>query len=36
MHWSLDQLLALPVDYYEVLVEELGNKDSPLMPRQML
>lgn len=22
MRWDLDQLLALPVDYYEVLMEE--------------
>jgi hypothetical protein len=27
MRWTLDELLALPVDYYDVLVEEL-NKES--------
>jgi hypothetical protein len=26
MHWSLDELLALPVDVYEVLVEEINQK----------
>lgn len=27
MHWTYDDVLALPVDVYEVLVEEL-NKDA--------
>lgn len=28
MHWTYDELLATPVDVYDVLVEELQRKIS--------
>lgn len=30
MHWSYPELMALPVDLYDVLVEELNNPESHL------
>lgn len=30
MHWTLDELLALPTDVYELLVEELNREAESL------
>lgn len=32
MRWSYDELLALPVDVYDVLVEELNNQSAEREP----
>ena len=28
MRWTLEELLALPVEYYNVLIEELNRPDD--------
>lgn len=32
MRWTYDELLALPVDVYDVLVEELNNQSAEREP----